>query len=401
MGRQAQCFWCSRCHSRRCLSVALLGILFCLCHSLFMPHATAWGAATTSGLHPIVTWCRWRSDWARRIPRGTAFHSRGTCVASRWHASLIVSQQSEGTGHANCEGQRSRYEDRTTDVSASCGQCGNAGVDSDRRSGAGATGKRSREYGRGYPTGLVGEDSAWSEAVAECGAGATDCDWSGGWSLDIRATIEAYEMAPRMSAERAEARAMNNLLIDWPRHGTLVRSHIQIDGTQALLVRGPRFIPGNQPVALVAFVYRNPTGTIWSRNRPVYMMFLPGKRVNARQQSIISSIRFIPRTHYFPCATSPFLSLAPNPVALHKRLSVVLSCAKPSRYYSFEMSPWKPGGFGGGNMGTRRAGAYGMVEFSYPPMTKKWESGRWILHAYDRTTKKQVATAELFVRRHG
>lgn len=215
----------------------------------------------------------------------------------------------------------------------------------------------------------------------------------GGESGYLRFVIRAFEMTPRMSVQKAEWRASSDLISGFPHHGTLARRRTTIAGTPTLMIRG--LPPTPQPAADVLLVYRNP-GHRLSANRAVYLIVLPGRTVDRAQREILSTLTFIPRTQFFPCP--PTLSVSPNPIRLGRPLSVVLSCVRPNHTYGFVTSPLKPG-FGGGNMGDHRTGAYGLASFTYPAFERSWELGRWVVDVYDDRDGKRVAQASVFVRR--
>lgn len=74
-------------------------------------------------------------------------------------------------------------------------------------------------------------------------------------------------------------------------------------------------------------------------------------------------------------------------------MTVTLSGARPSARYAFSATFSRPG-FGGGNMGVHQANRHGVVHFTYPGPTKKWEVGKWTVSARyrGRTTPKSVYT---------
>jgi hypothetical protein len=84
---------------------------------------------------------------------------------------------------------------------------------------------------------------------------------------------------------------------------------------------------------------------------------------------------------FIPMASRlPRLIIKPNPVPLGQRIAVILTGVKRSEHVQFAVRPMKAS-FGGGNMGTHRAGKDGTILFSYPAFTQSADLGTWLITA--------------------
>jgi hypothetical protein len=61
------------------------------------------------------------------------------------------------------------------------------------------------------------------------------------------------------------------------------------------------------------------------------------------------------------------------------------------------MAPRHAQGFGGGLMGRYRADGHGLVRFSYPGWTRRWEIGQWRISATPPATKAHLTGATTVV----
>lgn len=77
---------------------------------------------------------------------------------------------------------------------------------------------------------------------------------------------------------------------------------------------------------------------------------------------------------------APRLIIKPNPVPLGRRIVVILTGMNPNERVRFAAHPTTTG-FGGGLMGTHRAGKNGIIRFSYQAFTQHWELGTWFITA--------------------
>lgn len=74
------------------------------------------------------------------------------------------------------------------------------------------------------------------------------------------------------------------------------------------------------------------------------------------------------------------LIIKPNPVPLGRRIVVILTGVNPNERVRFAAHP-VTAGFGGGLMGTHRAGKKGTILFNYQAFTQRWELGTWFITA--------------------
>lgn len=75
------------------------------------------------------------------------------------------------------------------------------------------------------------------------------------------------------------------------------------------------------------------------------------------------------------------LTLSARQAELGSRYSVTLTGAQPGILVFFAARPLDITGFGGGNMGARRADRSGRIRFVYPAGVYAWELGRWRITA--------------------
>ncbi len=87
------------------------------------------------------------------------------------------------------------------------------------------------------------------------------------------------------------------------------------------------------------------------------------------------------------------LRVSPARVVLGQRFTVLLVGAQPRVVYTFVMAPRHAQGFGGGLMGRYRADGHGLVHFSYPGPTGRWEIGQWRLSATPPATGSHLIGA--------
>lgn len=91
------------------------------------------------------------------------------------------------------------------------------------------------------------------------------------------------------------------------------------------------------------------------------------------------------------------LRVSPVKVTLGQRFTVLLVGAQPRVVYTFMMAPRHAQGFGGGLMGRYRADGHGLVRFSYPGPTRRWEIGQWRLSATPPATPGHLTGATTIV----
>jgi len=87
------------------------------------------------------------------------------------------------------------------------------------------------------------------------------------------------------------------------------------------------------------------------------------------------------------------LQITPSSVPLGGHFTVRLTGLRAAEPVVFEMQPLQVKGFSGGLMGRWKADAHGVILFSYPAGTMRWELGFWRVSA--QGTPDPLASATL------
>lgn len=75
------------------------------------------------------------------------------------------------------------------------------------------------------------------------------------------------------------------------------------------------------------------------------------------------------------------LQITPSRIPLGGHFTVRLAGLRAAEPVVFGMQPLQLKGFGGGLMGRWKANAHGVIRFSYPASTMRWDLGHWRVRA--------------------
>lgn len=90
------------------------------------------------------------------------------------------------------------------------------------------------------------------------------------------------------------------------------------------------------------------------------------------------------------------LQIVPSSIPLGGHFTVRLAGLRAAEPVVFTLHPLQLKGFGGGLMGRWKADTHGVIRFSYPGGTQRWELGRWRVSAQGMPEAQgMLATATL------